>query len=275
MIKNQQGFIPVGILVGAFFVATVFGSGIFLSKTHFSTENIATITNENEFSEIKDPLLRKHFTAQANSLQYFVKTVSLGKQGFSQLEAQTSGNTTNYRFLENDGTKDTTETISLFNTFYIKDYSDNSWWKQKIQEETEDVNQKPENFKTEFLTKQEKVIYENNGKEICGKSTCYIYQEINPKDPESKRVFLFDDKKFLLQKEELSFGEFKTTNIYSYNEVFIKEPFPSKNVPEGKSIFEYSPRGNTLKPSASDAKKVQNDLKSYGDYEILDLQETF
>ncbi|MBI3443351.1 hypothetical protein HY008_01645 [Candidatus Woesebacteria bacterium] len=221
---------------------------VFTNKgTQVGTSGIPGLTQkatESDFSFIEDPLVKKHYTAQANVAAYRTKsdTTSLpGSTGVNFTEVQTTADAYNhYDWQEKDG-KRTSEIITLGDTVYVKDYSDNKWWKQafkqeELQELEEENELKPED-PTEFA-KMPKITHKSLGEEPCGNLTCYKYEE-RLEDSPTPRIIWFDKDKFLLRKEEVSTGGFKLTNEYSYDNINIKAPSATKDVPTGKSVYDY------------------------------------
>lgn len=217
MIKNQEGFAPLVMLVGALVATTIFGGSFFLTRnSQLLNTSHKVKTDSSQIEDISDPILKKHFLAFSNQKQYRVKTTSSQNKGFMILDVN-KDNGLNYHSFENDGNTIVSESIYVNNNLYQKGITDNTWIKQKDLQETEDtINNLYNNLFT----------YTNLGTQTCGKLTCFIYEESS--DTQTKRVFLFDDKDFLLQKEEFIFGEYKTTNEYSYTPVSIPQPFPVK-----------------------------------------------
>ena len=255
MLSNQKGFAPLIILLVVGIIAVV---GFFLFKQAGTRVDLPDVgigqkVSEADFAFIEDPILKKHFVTQANVADYRTTGTSPGS-GLKQVsEVQIRGNSWNRREVESNGATEVKNTITIGDTMYLKDYSDNKWWKQIMKfEETEVVdeevteNTKPKDFKEEYSDPE--ITYKSLGKENCGLSassglTCYKYQQYFSKDPEFKRTFWFDDKDYLLRKEQGGFGEFISTIEYSYDGIDITAPSPTKDVPEGKSIYDYTSAG--------------------------------
>lgn len=153
-----------------------------------------------------------------------------------------------YRTIDFNGTKEVSDMITVGDFTYLKDYSDNKWWKQGMnQPETDsepEMTGEPEDTKdvetiADEYSKKEQSTFTNLGEEACGNLICHKFQEAMPDYPEATRTFWFDTKQYLLRKEENGFGEFLSTNEYEYDGVNVTAPSPTKDVPEGKSIYEY------------------------------------
>ncbi len=276
---NSKGAASPLIIVAVIAVLAI--GGYFLTqKGGLPTPSIpggSTLTpraTEKDFESItQDPTLRKHFAAQANQTSYRTKGTSPGSGLTTVNEFQLKGDSFNLREIESDGTKERKHMITIGDTIYLKDYSDNKWWKQTIKAEEqadEEATEEPTDFKEEYS--QPNLQYKSLGKEDCGSHTkgltCFKYEQIFPESPDSKRFFWFDDKDYLLRKDQAGFGEFIATIEYSYDGINISAPSPTKDVPEGRSIYEYSSGSDATIPAApsTDLNISQPDYGDTGDY---------
>lgn len=207
--------------------------------------------------DIEDPLIRKHLAAQFRATSYKVVSQSSGKDlGLTTMMIQTNGTSAKFRTTTTDTKgKVTNDMIVDGDTTYVLDLKDNVWWKQIASKDKKDVSIdftekfSPDEMKKQFEENKSKTTYKQLGKETCESLTCYRYQEISTDNGknglrnEGTRTFWFDEKEYLLRKDESKFGEFSSTNTYSYNGVEVKAPSPTKDVPEGKSAYEmmYTP----------------------------------
>ncbi|MCL4354727.1 hypothetical protein M1349_04670 [Patescibacteria group bacterium] len=252
--------IAVVILAGGYFLYSSKGGGIPLISSIVPAAPRAT---EKDFDYIKDPLIRKHFTAQANQTSFRIKSLSSGKGSEPSItEAVMNGEKFSFRNkTQNEKGEDTTDMIMIDSITYVKDFKDGKWWREvpkKVEGPTPtSAIEEPDDFKTDILKKKDKPIeYKELGTEKCGDLTCYKYQEIDPENKEGARTFWFDNQKYLLRREEYSFGEFTTTNEYTYDNISISVPSPVKDVPEGKSIYEMLMPVDTT-GALDDWKKIQ------------------
>ena len=204
---------------------------------------------EKDFAFIDDPLIRKHFVAMANVSKFRIKMELTGKGGQQVSEVELTGNDVKYSSWEENSGKKSNELISIGDTTYLRDYKDNTWWKQVAKPEATPTpgetptSVQPENFKTTY-EENKKLTYKKLGEEACGSLTCYKYEEDDPSQPDNTRVFWFDKGQLLLRKEETGFGEFRGTTTYEYDNVNVSAPSPTKDVPAGRSIYEYMTAGD-------------------------------
>lgn len=204
------------------------------------------------FSDIEDPLIRKHFVKQYSQTSYQVTTTSSGRGAGQETVTAFSlmGDKMNLRTTEKENGKDINDTITIGDNYYVKDFTDNKWWMESLKnteeipgdmkDEIESMVPDVEEFMQEQVTK---MSYVAKGQEACGNLTCYKYEEVDSSSPEGKRTFWFDTKELLLRKEVYGFGEFDSTGVYEYG-VKVSAPSPTKEVPNGKSIFDYYNAGS-------------------------------
>lgn len=238
---------------------------------------------ESDFDFVDDPIVKKHLVAQTNQTSYRTKTRSYAADLNFVTELQIKGEEFNSREIQQDSSsRDTKHKLEIGNTIFIKDFLDNQWWKQTItpQEEKELPEEKkpeePVDFKQVYSKPDLK--FKSLGKEACGPSapdsTCYKYEQTIAEAGElsTARTFWFDDKKYLLRKEEANTGEFKVSSEYSYDGINIIPPSPTKDVPAGKNIYDYyyGYDSNANAPSESELKKLQQQFG--GSMDEKDLQ---
>ncbi|MBI2621762.1 MAG: hypothetical protein HYW63_03940 [Candidatus Levybacteria bacterium] len=241
------------VAVSAFFI---FGGQEKILQKSNSTKK----ATEKDFSFIKDAKLQKHLVAQANQTK--MRSKSYGTQELAQdpsasnyFEIDMSGSISNSStWLEKNSQRDF-ELISHSGVIYIKDYSDNTWWKQAMsQEDIQDFLLQNQTAPPLDLGAIPGAIDSSNfealGQETCPGTpalTCYKYRQkgLDP-DPAFDRIFWFDTNQYLLRHEEGGFGEFRSFIDYSYDNINITAPSKTKNVPEGDSIkFYYVDREGT------------------------------
>lgn len=246
MPQNQKGFAPILIVVIIAAVALIGGLLLYkggnlpVALPSLSGARMLSIASEKDFANISDPVLKKHFVAQSNVAAMRATSLSSGKGTTNITEYESSGNDFKFRWIEKDGDKEMSHLISIGDITYVKDYSDNKWWKQVAKPEKNLENnapEKPEDLKDELL-KENPLLYKQIGQEACGSLTCYKYEQTF-KDSPGKRTFWFDTKYYLLRKETSGYGEFSVDANYSYDNISILAPSPTKDVPEGKSVYDY------------------------------------
>lgn len=228
---------------------------------------------EKDFAFIEDATLRKHMVAQANATTFRVRMTSSGLGAIMVQEIQLADATMAMSSWQEDGQKKSNEMVVMGETTYIRDYSDNLWWKQtaveEMQEEDTQPTQEPIDFKEEYIEMKDTTTYKNLGQEACGSLTCHKYQQLDSQNPEATRTLWFDVKEYLLRKDESGYGEFSSSSEYEYADIQIVAPTPTKEVPQGKSIYEYMMYGDVqlegvdalqFNKAMEEAKKMQADF---------------
>lgn len=285
--------ITVGILVaGGYFIYTKVLNKSISSLTEqvpglgsmVSNSMLPKLT-ENDFKDIEDPLIRKHLAKQYSQTKMMITSSSDGMDDNSQTTI-----TTDYRsdkdyrmhMVQMMGGKETQNMITIGDTTYLKDPKDGKWWMQKAETLTEqskwtEVAESftPEDIQKEVMEKT-KVTYKSLGQEACGSLMCHKYEEVSG-DDSSSRIFWFDTQDLLLRKEQTGYGEYTTVTEYRYDNINVSAPSPTKEVPQGKSIYdmmadsymEQSGYGDQLKdfesmmPSDTDLETMKNEMEQY------------
>jgi hypothetical protein len=137
-----------------------------------------------------------------------------------------------FHMLSKQNGKESSNTISIGDTTYTLDYTDNKWWKQTLKpEDPEKATEKEvkDQFTFDDKTAEDKTTYKFIAKEPCGDRTCFKYEMISPDSADTKVYMWFDDKDYLMRKmrmEDKTAGA--TESIYSYDNISISAPAPVK-----------------------------------------------
>ena len=159
--------------------------------------------------------------------------------------------------------------MTINDTTYVKDYSDNKWWKQTKKEvpvqkdntQNTPIKQDFENIvsqPTPMPSKEPQKI----GEEPCPNIpslTCYKYSEVDAfMGSTSKTIFWFDNKDYLRRKESQENGE--GWSEFEYDNINIQAPSPTKEVPAGKDISEYMAQSylQDISPNTNSGSTQQN-----------------
>ncbi len=280
-VKKYYGkFSPLLIIVLVVVVAILGGVGYFLfgrggtGGSSLGSKGNSMMTQkakESDFAYIDDELLRKHMAAQANATKFKVISKSSGYGGSTTMIYDMDGDTLKYR-TTSSGEGMESDMIVIDDTTYIKDFKDGKWWKQteKPGEENSEIESKMDEYMVKDAEEEEtefvKMKYNKLGEEACGDLTCYKYEEVDPNgDAESagKRLFWFDKKDYLLRKDLSEFGEFSSESEYYYDDVSVDKPSPTKDVPEGKNIYEYMMTGGSEVEGMPSEEELNKMMKQY------------
>ncbi len=226
---NQKGKSKLLLIIAA--VVVLLGAGGFYvlsQKTGIAIPGMKAALNPN--CEYKDPELCKFLNNWVNQKDYSV--TSRSKFGGISMESlyEISG-TDKYHMVSKSGGKELSNTISIGDTTYTLDYSDNKWWKQtvKLDETKPDVE---EEVKNDFDLPETKdtTTYKFIAKEACGDLTCFKYELVDTSSTAQTKQFMwFDDRDYLIRKmvvEDKENGSMES--VYSYEHITISEPSPVK-----------------------------------------------
>ena len=247
--KKPLAFLFVGVLlVGGWFIY----KGTPLKEMVEKIPGVGSSTprvTEDMFSDIADPLVRKNMVAMSNQSKFRMRsTFGMGKQVFiSNTEMEMKGDSYSSKSSQEQNGKVSGETIMMGDTTYMKDYSDNKWWKETakpdttVPDATPEPSFTPEDFK-EIFDKSATSTFTLLAEEACPapNATLKYYKYEEAYSAGSKRTWWFDTKKFLTRRDEMGAELGNTVVDYSYEDISITAPSPIKEVPEGKSIYEVS-----------------------------------
>lgn len=131
------------------------------------------------------------------------------------------------------------ETIIIGTTRYTKT-GDGTWWKEVI--EQADVSASTSTYDPSFEepttgSEPDKTSYKKIGTEGCGTLTCFKYQIIDPESPGTTQFLWFDNKDYQLRRMYVESVDGKFDQTYTYQNVTVTAPSPSKDLPAGQYII--------------------------------------
>ncbi len=160
------------------------------------------------------------------------------------------------------GGKETMNSITIKDTTYTKDYSDNKWWKETATKE--DSKLKDDLVFDDSSNDQagqpaepvQKTQYKAMGKEACGKLNCFKYEVIEPGDDSGGKQYIwFDDKQYRMRKTQTVTSEGSYNSEYSYDKVKVSVPSPVKEGTPGST-------GGAGGPSQAEIDKAIQDAQA-------------
>lgn len=269
--QEDRGISKVVIIVVAALVLSVGGAFIFLSQKGSLPMGMGGIVKAplNPNCKYNDPDLCKFVNNWQGMSQYSVSYVStspdMGKmEGLYEIDGETK-----FHMMSSQDGKENYNMISIGDTTYTKDYSDNKWWKQTLQKTEEDSS--VESVKEEFdfgdNTEEDTTTYKALGKEPCGNMTCFKYQVVMTDINDTVEYIWFDDKEYLLRKQR-SEGPNNTVSesTFSYSGVRISEPSPVKEgTPDAMSMPGMSEED---KKAYEEMKKMYENSSNTQNYEV-------
>ena len=178
-----------------------------------------------------DPDLCKFMNGWKDVKDMTMTSESTAKDGKKdKLTLKTTGSNKSQMVSEESG-KENYNAITIDNTTYTKDYTDNKWFKYTSTPEKDLA--KTEESKISFDTKADstvdKTTYKKIGTEACGSLTCFKYQEIDPSITDTTQYIYFDNKEYMLRKTR-SEGKDGSADesLFDYSSVSISAPSPTK-----------------------------------------------
>lgn len=179
--------------------------------------------------ELNDPELCKYYNNYVNMPKNYTLT-STGNYGDVSGESVMIFDGENYQMITKQGDKEISNMISIGDTTYTKDYSDNAWWKYTVTTtEGEEDETEPINIEEDLVKDTTKYTFV--GKEACGDLMCFKYEIILTGSTDgSKQFILFDDRDYLTRKVIIqnADGSILGESVYMYNNAKVSVPSPVK-----------------------------------------------
>lgn len=224
-------------------IITVAAVALFLAGCSQSTSGIPGVSSLtlNPNCKYNDPDLCKFVNNFKDFKDYSSQSQTTSKQGKSEQLFESSGDNKSHMATTENG-KETYNLITIGDTTYTKDYTDNKWWKQvtpKQQNSPAPTANQQTNIKDE-ITKSEqedKTTYQKIDKEPCGGLTCFKYQVLDPQNQTSKEFLYFDDKEYLLRKTRSEASDGSVTESQISYKVSITAPSPTKDAKPDQIIL--------------------------------------
>lgn len=227
---NKKSKTLVIIIIAAIVALGLIGGGLFLFKdTVFPVRSVTgkVLSAKCRFNDPNLCRFLNNFTELKDISAISTSTIN-GKKAEIKIEIQ--GDDKTHMVTSADG-KEEANYISIGNTTYMKDYTDNKWWKSVSQ--GQDASSKPE-WKTELdkslNDSTDKTTYKYIAKEACDKLTCYKYEVVNPTDPSTKEYVWFDTKQYLIRKDSMESKDGVTETTFSYGNTNIAAPSSTKDM---------------------------------------------
>lgn len=279
---NQKGLTPIIIAIAVVVLLTLATGGYFLlQKSNNPTSLVSkvgsAVQNLNPACGYNDPDLCKFINNWKTLKQYSVKSSSSGTKDApaSSMVFEISGEDKTHISISSVE-KENYNLITIGDTTYTKDFSDNKWWKQK-QPKTKDQVKEKFDFKFESKTEgaagnQAKTEYKKEGLEGCGSLQCFKYQVISPGIADSQEYIWFDNKDYLLRKMLTKSKDGEETVVeFFYGNINISEPSPTKDAAPNQIVL---PGGGLMeKPdTSSQSQKAIEDASKMSQDKIKEMQ---
>ncbi len=259
---KRRGFAPIIVILVVVVLAAAAGGYFFFSKggSLSSIPGVPGGVALNPNCKFNEPDLCKFINNFKLTNNYSAKSTFSDKSGKkSGSTFESVGDNKTHMATSTDGKEDY-NVITIADTTYTKDYSDNKWWKQKQPKVSPSPgSQASTNIKDEVAKTdqpEDKTTYKKIGMEACDLRQCFKYQVIDPANTDTTEYIWFDNKEYLLRKErsEGKDGTVSETTI-SYDKVNISEPTPTKDAAPDQVIV---PTGTGTGMTQQEIKDLQN-----------------
>jgi outer membrane lipoprotein-sorting protein len=238
-LKNEQGIAHLVLIVLAVIVLAAIGGAAWrVSSSKKDSKSTATNSSQKAVSdsevekaclkEVNDKELCKFASNyKLDGVSYKAVITSVAPEGKSVMTMEVDSKNNSSMVTSQDG-KEVGAFISLDKATYTKDLDGKAWTKYSAAAETPaDTNPtKDIDFKPSDFTSEDTVSYKSQGKEACGKLTCFKYQIIDSKTPAQEQYLWFDTKDYMLQRWSTKDAQGTSDMVFTYQNVIIKEPSP-------------------------------------------------
>lgn len=229
---EMRGISKMVIILGVAVLLVGAGTLYFMSQKGMNPAASLIGKTLNPNCEYKDPDLCKFFNNWKEMSNYSMNTLTKSAGNTSESVFESSGKDKTH-ILSSENGKESFNMITIGDTTYTKDYTDNKWFKQVIAKEPSGTPAPVQNdIKTTFDDKkqmEDKTEFKALDKEACGNLTCFKYQIISTTDDGAINYMWFDDREYLLRKEAMT-GKNGDVNesTFSYDNANISAPSPVK-----------------------------------------------
>lgn len=229
--NETRGLSTVIILVIIAFVIFLGGGAFLLAQKSGLSGSIPLVKQAlNPNCVYNDPELCKFMNKWPTVATY--RTVSSSSIGTMKVESvyEIDGDDKFHMYSKQNG-KESGNTITIGDTIYTLDYTDNKWFKQVTTPTTDtaDTSSKIDDFAfDEEEAEADKSTYTFVAKEACGNLTCFKYEMANSGMEDGKTLLWFDDREYLLRKMSMVSKEGSSDVLYEYDNISIAAPSPTK-----------------------------------------------
>jgi outer membrane lipoprotein-sorting protein len=157
----------------------------------------------------------------------------------------------NYRMVASGGSA--FEMIKIGSITYIRDASDNTWWKQTDASASTSATTVEQDMNLTFKESAEstpaaqRVVYRKVATEACGTRTCLKYQVLDPAEASTTTYLWFDNHDYQLRRVQTTDAEGSYDMAFTYDKFTLTAPSPTKDMTSGVDSSIYS----SMFPSSS------------------------
>lgn len=205
--------------------ALAFGYFKFFGKQGGTVSNVLSPSSSSECKQ-DDPDLCKFLNNWKNpgdmTMSFSTTGGGTANQGVFKLDGDNSEMTSV------TAGKEDMHIVSIGETTYTLDYTDNKWWKYTPTASEESDSVVSETKESLDFDADGQTTYKKIGEEACGKFNCFKYQVIESGNTESTEYIYFDDKDYLLRKTRSESSGVISESTVEYGNVSVSAPSPVK-----------------------------------------------
>lgn len=232
---NEQGIAHILLIVIAIVVVVAGGAGYYVYNKQKNKDTTNTSPDVTEVIEAVcktvDGDVCKFMAAWKEQGYYTINSTSTDDGVTSTSTMQIQGD----NFHITAGGDAAYEAIKIGDTMYVKDFSDNAWWKQTLSS-GEDASTPASYDNTNYtfeepsaaIPEAQRTAYEKIGTEACGDLTCLKYQIIDPTDTTTINYIWFDNQDYQLRRMQTTSVDGTYDIVFDYTAFTISEPSPTK-----------------------------------------------
>ncbi|MCL5784385.1 MAG: hypothetical protein M1142_03465 [Patescibacteria group bacterium] len=237
MPKSQSGFAPIVIIAVVALVAAVGGYFVLGKGGGGSVPGLPGGIGLNPNCKYNDPDLCKFINNFKDLKTYSIKSTTTAKSQPKMENLLELSGDDKFHMVTSENAKENYNVITIGDTTYTKDYSDNKWWKQVAPKQKEENTKIKDEVDVKDTVEEDKTTYKKIGMEACGSLQCFKYQVISPDMTDITEYIFFDNNQYMLRKtrEEVKDGTVSEAD-YAYSGVNIQVPSPVKEAKPGQII---------------------------------------
>lgn len=175
---------------------------------------------------------------------YLAKSVTTDKAGRLSEIIWQSESPNRMRIMSFENSEVTLDMIAIGTTVYVKDQTDELWWKQEnfnsrnmLEEEQSGIGEVVRQKQTEFQKMSEDTQYRFIEMDKCDGLNCFKYEVMDNNQNNNVYIY-FDNKDYLLRKIQTTNDEGLVSRfIIDYQGIVINEPAPIKIADPEQNIF--------------------------------------
>ncbi len=228
--KSERGVSKTFLLIAVVVILGIVGGGVYVLNSGMKLGPLTKIAL-NPNCKHNDPDLCKFLNNWQTQRDYSTTTTSTYAGMKIESLTEMSG-TDKFHMVSKQNGKEDSNSITIGDTTYTLDYTDNKWWKTTFKLDEKNTTEEEMKDNVPFDEKdgeaEDKTKYTFITKETCGDLTCFKYEILSEEAMDGKQFIWFDNYEYLVRKMTMESKDGSSESIYSYNRVSISVPSPVK-----------------------------------------------